>query len=105
VSSFVALVPVKEGSGDRVRALLAAGPPFALERTTLDHHQVFVTEHEVVFAFRGPEAKADVERLAADPCVWRAAAEWHEILASRPRVAQLAFEWSRRESSRPDGTV
>ena len=84
-----------EGRGDRARLLMESGPPFDPETTPLLRHDVYLTDHEVVFVFEGPEAKRAVERLVGDPGVLRAAAAWRECLDGRPRIAEPAFAWAR----------
>jgi hypothetical protein len=95
VSLFVVVVPLREGAREQVRSLLRGGPPFALPQTPLTRHDVFLTDREAVFVFEGPDAREEVQRLASDPALWRAAASWHDLLAGRPRIAQSAFSWTR----------
>jgi hypothetical protein len=97
VSRFVVVASLKDGMRDRARALVAAGPPFDPTQTGLSSHEVHVSDREVVFVFEGPESRAAVERLAGDPAVWGAAADWRSILAGRPRIAEQVFGWSRDE--------
>jgi len=84
---------------ERARELIADGPPFDPEGTGLIAHQVYVTEREVVFVFEGAKPRAALEQLAGDPSVWRAAAAWRDILTGRPRLAEQAYDWSRREQA------
>jgi len=95
VSRFVVVAPIRESARDGARELVAGGPPYDLPATDLASHQVYLTSHEVVFVFEGPEARATVERLAGDPALWRTAGTWRELLAGRPRIAEEAFAWSR----------
>ena len=50
---------------EAAKALVDTGPPFRLEDTPLDGHCVYLTEHEAVFVFEGPEARAAVETISA----------------------------------------
>ena len=69
MSRLVVVVPLKEGARARARELLEAGPPFELNDTAFDRHDVFLTEREVVF---DPARKAVVlvrRRMYADLCL------------------------------------
>ena len=95
MSRLIFVVPLKEGAGARARELLDAGPPFDLEGTAFDRHDVFLTEREVVFVFEAPGEAATLELPADDPELWKAAAAWRECLSARPRKAEVAFSWER----------
>jgi len=100
MSRVAVVVPIKPGSYESARMLVEHGPPFRLEDTPLEGHCVYLTEHEAVFVFEGPEARAAVERLVGDSEVWKAATEWRECLAGKPRVAETAFAW-RKDGPEP----
>jgi hypothetical protein len=91
------VAPLKDGMRERAAELIADGPPFEPEGTALASHEVYVTDREVVFLFEAEQPRAALEELGGDPSVWRAAGEWHEILAGRPRLARQAYGWSRGE--------
>ena len=95
MSRLVVIAPLAEGMRETARLLVADGPPFDPEETTLERHDVFLTEREAVFVFEGPQARAAVERLVGDPGVWRSASAWKDCLAGRPRLADEAFSWTR----------
>ena len=95
MTRLVVVVPLKDGARARARELLDAGPPFDLEGTALDRHDVFLTEREVVFFFEAPGEAARLELPADDPELWKAAAAWRGCLAGRPRKAEVAFSWER----------
>jgi hypothetical protein len=95
MTSLVVVVPLKPGAAERARELLAAGPPFDLERSAFSRHTVYLTDREVVFAFEGEGDSATLALAAEDPEVWSAASAWRECMAERPRVARLAFAWER----------
>jgi hypothetical protein len=95
MSHLVVVAPLREGTRDEARRLIAQGPPYELEGTDLAGHYVYLTEHEVVFVFEGPGSRLTVERIVGDPGVWRAAGPWQQVLAGRPRLAEEAFAWSR----------
>jgi hypothetical protein len=95
MSWFVVVLPLKEGSHGRVRALLSDGPPFALEDTQYTRHQVFLTHRELVFVFEAPGERASLQLPGEHLALWKAADAWSELLAETPRVAQEAFSWTR----------
>jgi hypothetical protein len=89
------VVPIKRGTAEAARRLVAEGPPFDLERLALERHHVFVSEREVVFFFEGDSASAAVDVLSRSPRVLDAAVRWRGILAGRPRLAEEQFAWTR----------
>jgi len=93
------VLPLKEGAKSEAQSLLAAGPPFDLEHTRIERHEVFLTEREVVFVFVSPLGIEALEPLLADPDFWRGAAAWREHLAGPPRLAQGVYSWERSEPS------
>lgn len=97
MSRLVAVLPLKPGARDRAEALLREGPPFDLEETRVDRHQVFVTDLEVVFVFEGEGPGEPLDLPAGDPAVWKAAADWQACLSAPPRVAVTAYSWERAE--------
>lgn len=96
-SRVVVVLPLKERAHDRVRELLAAGPPFDPAGVGLSRHQVFLTDREAVFVFEAP-ARSVLERLVADPSLWAAAAAaWEDLVAGPARLAEDAYSWARSE--------
>ena len=95
MSRLVLVVPLREGTLDRVRELLAEGPPFELATTHLEHHEVFLTDREAVFVFDAPGETPPLELKAGNPALRAAAAAWRECMAGRPRKAEFAFSWLR----------
>ena len=96
MTRLVVVVPLSEGAEDRARALLRSGPPFDPNAAGLERHHVFLTDQEVVFLFEA-DAPDAVERLAADETLWDAAAEWSELVAGPPRLADDIYSWIRPE--------
>ena len=96
MNRLVVVAPLREGARESAQLLIADGPPFDLGTSTLEKHEVYVTEREAIFVFEGADPRAEVERLVGDPSVWRAAAAWRECLAGRPRIADEAFTWSQQ---------
>ena len=96
MSRLVVVAPLKPGAEARARELLDEGPPFDLEGSAFDAHEVFVTPQEVVFVFEGNET---LSLTAGDPGIWRAAKDWADCLDGRPRIARSAFSWKRDSAS------
>ena len=96
MSRLVVVAPLKPGAEARARELLDEGPPFDLEGSAFDAHEVFVTPQEVVFVFEGNET---LSLTAGDPAIWRAAKDWADCLDGRPRIARSAFSWKRDSAS------
>ena len=90
MSRVAVVVPIKPGMYEAAKSLVESGPPFRLEDTPLEGHCVYLTEHEAVFVFEGPDARSAVEHLVGD---WQAATAWRDCLAGKPRVADIAFAW------------
>lgn len=101
MSNLVVVLPLKKDAHERARALLAKGPPFDLERTGFDRHEVFLTDQEVVFVFEAPGSAATLKLPGEDPSLWRVAAAWQPLMAGRPRKAETAYSWARPEQ--PEG--
>jgi hypothetical protein len=89
------VIPIRRGTADAARELVAEGPPFDVEGLGLERHHVFVSEREVVFFFEGDSAAAAVDVLSRSPSVLKAAVRWRRILGGRPRLAEERFGWTR----------
>ena len=98
MSRVVVVVPLKEGVHEKARSLLAQGPPFELQATEFDRHEVYLTQREVVFMFDSAGTTETLRLLAEDPSLLRVAAAWQELMAERPRKAEIAYAWSRPEN-------
>jgi hypothetical protein len=96
MSRLVVVAPLKPGTEARARELLDEGPPFDLEGSAFDAHEIFLTPQEVVFVFDGNET---LSLAAEEPGIWRAAKDWADCLDGRPRIARSAFSWKRDSSS------
>ena len=95
MSRVAVVVPLRAGSRDTAKQLIEAGPPFQIDDTPLVEHCVYLTEHEAVFVFEGPDAREAVEHVLGEADVWQAATAWRAILASKPRLAETVFTWHR----------
>ena len=96
MSRLVVVAPLRPGAEARARELLDEGPPFDLEGSAINAHEVFVTPQEVVFVFEGSET---LSLTAGDPGIMRAAKAWADCLDGRPRIARSAFSWKRDSAS------
>lgn len=94
MTGVVVLLPLKPGTRQRVRDLLAQGPPFDLVAAGLTRHQVFLADREAVFVVELPSESA-IEHLAKNTDFWVTAAAWRECVAGPARLARLAFSWVR----------
>ncbi|HEY5100493.1 MAG TPA: hypothetical protein VII54_10600 [Gaiellaceae bacterium] len=97
MSRVAVVVPLRPGAYETAARLVEAGPPFRLADSPLDGHCVFLTEHEALFVFEGPEADHIVEQIAGEASVWQAATEWRDLLDGKPRVADSVFAWHRAD--------
>ena len=95
MSRLVVVVPFVEGAKDQVKELLSQGPPFEIEATQLSRHEVFLTDHEVIFDFETPGSEPPIALEAEDPALHAAAEAWHAVMAGTPRKAVKAFAWRR----------
>jgi len=81
------VLPLRPGSRDAARRLVAQGPPFEPESLPALRHVVYLEPEAVLFLFEGPEARRTVERMMRSPALWRAGLSWREIAAGRPYAA------------------
>lgn len=95
MSRLVVVVPFVEGARERVEALLEKGPPFEIGATHLTRHEVFLTDHEVIFDFQTSGSEPPIALQAEDPALHEAARAWHEVMAGSPRKALRVFAWRR----------
>jgi hypothetical protein len=99
MSALVVVAPLKPGSMDRARELLDEGPPFPLDDTHFDSHEVFLTVNEVVFVFEWSDDGEPLAFDAHDPLIADVAQAWSDCLAERPRVARAFYSWKRGQPS------
>jgi hypothetical protein len=83
-------VPLKPGCLSHARKLLAKGPPLQPALLGLSGHEVYLSESEAVFVFRGTDVRAKVGKAARHPAVWRAGLAWQRCFAAPPQVADDA---------------
>jgi len=95
MSRLVVVVPLVGGVRDRVEALLEKGPPFDIGATHLSRHEVFLTDHEVIFDFETPGNEPPIALQAEDPALHEAALAWQDVMDGSPRKAVQVFAWRR----------
>jgi hypothetical protein len=98
MSRVAVVVPLRPGGYDAAAQLVADGPPFKLSESPLDGHCVYLTEREALFVFEGPNAREVIEEILGEASVWEAATSWRDLLAGKPRVADIAFAWRRDDA-------
>jgi hypothetical protein len=100
------IVPIRKGSQDRVRRLVASGPPFHPVELGLRRHDVYLDEEQVRFVFEGDDVRAALQQLLGDPALWRAGLSWRRHIVGRPylrnaaepedaRSGELVYSWHR----------
>jgi hypothetical protein len=87
--ALAVVVPLKPGCLGRARKLLADGPPVEPASLGLAGHEVYLSEAEAVFVFRGSDVRARVSRAIRHPAVWRAGLAWQRCFAEPPHIAEL----------------
>lgn len=80
------VVPLKPACLARARKLLEAGPPLDPAALGLSSHQVYLSEDEAVFVFRGPNVSSRVGKAMRSPALWRAGLAWQGCIAGQPSV-------------------
>jgi hypothetical protein len=92
---FVVSARLKAGAEASVRAVLREGPPFDPSEASLDRHQVFMGDDELVFLFEGQHAEREAKRLLKKPGVLSRAGRIGVHLKERPRLPEEVFSWER----------
>jgi len=95
MSRVAVVVPLRPGAYETAARLVDAGPPFKVDESPLDGHCVYLTEREALFVFEGANAREVVEQILGEASVWEAATAWRDLLAGKPRVADIVFAWRR----------
>lgn len=84
------IVPLRADAQQRVRELIAQGPPFDPAALNLRRHQVLLGPEDVIFAFEGPQIRQSLERTLSQPVLWKAGVAWRRCIAGRPRISTPA---------------
>jgi hypothetical protein len=95
-SHAAVVVPIAKGMRERAHELIQRGAPFDPEGSALECHRIYLTDREAIFLFEGTDVRRFLAELVRTPDAWRAAAEWRDVIAGRPRVAGEEFAWTRR---------
>jgi nucleotide-binding universal stress UspA family protein len=88
-----------EGSEERVRELVAAGPPFDPGRVGLTQHGVYVGRETVDFVFEGDDVAGRLSQLLNDRLNSASFSAWAPLLAEQPRLAHEAYHWNPKEDT------
>ena len=94
----VVVLPIREGARGEVQELVDRGPPFDPEAAGLEQHQIFVTDHEVIFFFDAIDELAP-QRIFGDQNVWAAASVWGDVVAGPARIGEEAYAWARSHAA------
>ena len=81
------IVPLRPGAQQRVRDLIAQGPPFDPAALNLRRHQVLLGPEDIIFAFEGPQIRQTLERTLTQPNLWKAGVAWRRCIAGSPRIS------------------
>ena len=92
---FVLTARLKAGSHPEVRSVLRRGPPFDLESSALERHQVFLNRDEMVFLFEGLHADAEARRLLDLVDLGAGASGLAAHIEGSPRIFEEVFTWER----------
>jgi hypothetical protein len=84
------IVPLRPDAQQRVRELIAQGPPFDPAALNFRRHQVLLGPEDVIFAFEGPQIRQTLERTLSQPVLWKAGVAWRKCIAGRPRISTPA---------------
>ena len=90
------VVPLREGVIERVRELVANGPPFDPLETALTRHKLLLTPQEAIFVFETQTDKG-LAALLSQFDIWAAAVAWDDLVDGSPRLAEVAYNWERPE--------
>jgi hypothetical protein len=91
----VVVARLKEGMRERLRELIAGGPPFDPHASGLHRHEVLLADDTVIFLLEGREISEVVQKLALQPRLWKAALAWEACLTGSPQLATVAYSWTR----------
>lgn len=92
---FIVTASLRDGTADRIAEILREGPPFDLAETSLERHEVFLGDDELVFVFEGPGADAEARRLFKNPHVLNRLRRIRPHLQATPRLPREVFSWER----------
>jgi nucleotide-binding universal stress UspA family protein len=90
---------LKEGSEERARELIAAGPPFDPSQAGLTQHGVYLGTDVAVFVFEGDGVAGRLSQLVNDRLNSASFSAWAPLLAEQPRLAHEAYHWDPKEDT------
>jgi hypothetical protein len=88
------LAEIRPGQRPALERVLQQGPPFDLAAEGFEHHEVFLGDKEVIFIFDGPNARTQLQRLAATRSLLGAFVKMSSLV-SAPRILEQTFQWDR----------
>lgn len=92
---------IKPGRSDEVRAIIEEGPPFSLWDSTIDRHNIYLGDNQIVFAFTGKTGMIDgVKTIAQNPKVLQQMLRLGHHLEGAPKQPELTYSWSREEEQK-----
>jgi hypothetical protein len=100
---FVVTASLKRDTAHLVAEILREGPPFDLSDTSLERHEIFLGDDELVVVFEGPGAEAEARRLFEAPGVLDRVRRIGQYLAAAPKLPGEVFSWERPRE--PDGVA
>jgi hypothetical protein len=92
--SVAVVLPLRDGMRDVAAEFLVEGPPFDPEKLKLTHHQVFLTDREIVFVFETEKGVATLAEIVAEPEFWTMASAWEHVMADQPRIGSTIYQWA-----------
>jgi hypothetical protein len=92
---FVLTAELRRGSAPEVARILREGPPFDISKTSLERHEVFLSDEEIVFLFEGPHADREASRLLSSRRVLSRGGRIGAHLLAPPRTPAERFSWER----------
>jgi hypothetical protein len=96
------IIPIRRGTHEQVRRLVASGPPFDPAELGLTRHDVYLDRHHVRFLFESPDAHWALQQVLDQASLWRAGLAWSRLIAGRPQVdehpdrppvGELIYSW------------
>jgi|GEM_PF-1176424 len=82
-------VQLRAGCLDRVRKLLADGPPLDPALLGITQHEVYLHEANAIFVFHGSNVRTRVNQAIRHPAVWQAGLTWQRCFAAAPHIVDI----------------
>jgi hypothetical protein len=89
----IVILPIKDGTHEDVRRVVAEGPAFVPGDLGLERRHVFVTDREMVIFFEGTPTA--LERVLGDPSLAAVAGAAGQYTAGSPRLADDSSSWAK----------